>query len=185
GTARACDDDLVAGRLRALGKRIKPLGRAMRRDDALVVGNTERVERFGGVAHGGPVGLAPHDDRDGLGRHARALSPAPRMIPKSGHRFSEKIMRNKRRRGCIGIPPSVASRYVSLTLLHARWPLRTISGVGTWPERTSRRQALRRPKRAGRRTPARPLTSASRSMPGRRHAAFRWSWSRCWPRSSA
>ena len=77
----------------------------MRRDDALVVGDAERVERLGGVPHGRPVRLAPHDDRDGLG-HAPLYTAGP-----------------KRRRGCIGIHPSQASRYVPLTLSPPCWAL--------------------------------------------------------------
>ena len=73
GAARAGDDDLVPGSLRAARERIEPVRRAVRRDDALVIGHAERVQRLGGVPHGRPVGLAAHDDRDGFGRHARPL----------------------------------------------------------------------------------------------------------------
>ena len=64
GTAGAGDDDLEAGRLGALGEVIQPVGRAVGRDDPRVVRDAQRFQRFGGVAHGRPVGLAAHDDGD-------------------------------------------------------------------------------------------------------------------------
>ena len=70
--AGARDDHLHAVRLGALGEGVEPLGRAVGRNDPLVVADLERVESLGGVAHGRPVRLASHDDGDGFGRHARA-----------------------------------------------------------------------------------------------------------------
>src|SRR5204863_5107109 len=71
-----------AGRLRALREGIEPVPGAVRRDDALVVGYAQRLEGLGGVPHGRPIGLAPHDDRNGFGRHARPLSaPAEKKAP--------------------------------------------------------------------------------------------------------
>ena len=66
---------LKPSRLGALGEFVEPLGRAVRRDDALVVGDAELVEHLGGVPHGRPVRLAAHDDGDGFCRfaHARVL----------------------------------------------------------------------------------------------------------------
>ena len=90
GAARAGDDDLDAGRLRALGEGVEPVGRAVGRDDALVVADAERVERLGGMPHGRPVRLAPHDDRDRLG-HA----PLIRQARKEGADVSESAPRRQ------------------------------------------------------------------------------------------
>src|SRR5882672_5261492 len=60
--ARAGDNDLDAGRLGAFGKSEQPVRGAMRGDDVLLAGDAERGQRFGGMAHGLPVGLASHDD---------------------------------------------------------------------------------------------------------------------------
>ena len=47
-----------------------------------------RIEGLGGMLHRGPVRLTAHDDRDRFSRHC-----APqRRIPKTGNRFSERIM---------------------------------------------------------------------------------------------
>src|SRR3954453_23623980 len=121
----------------------------------------------------------------------RALS-APRMTPKSmppdasrgGNRFSDKDMRNKRRRGCIGIPPLLASRYVSLTLSKARWPLGTIAGSASGEnelgEGREGREACRAPRARGRRrTPGSArqdggrISAAAQRPDGARHAAGR------------
>ena len=67
------DDDLVAGRLRALGKREQPVRRTVRRHDALVAVDPEFPQRLGGVPHGVPVGLASHDDGDGSGHWVNSL----------------------------------------------------------------------------------------------------------------
>ena len=64
--------DLEARLSRALGEGEQPLRRAVGGDDARLVGDAERVERLGGVAHGRPVGLAAHDDGDRAGRGSRA-----------------------------------------------------------------------------------------------------------------
>src|ERR1700716_4614460 len=45
----------------------------MRRDDVLLAGNAERGQGFGGMAHGVPVGLASHDDRDGDGHKVNSF----------------------------------------------------------------------------------------------------------------
>ena len=75
GAAGAGDDHLEARGLGALGEGVEPVGRAVGRDDAGLVGDAERVERLGGVPHGRPVGLAAHDDGDGRGgcRHETAI----------------------------------------------------------------------------------------------------------------
>ena len=65
GAAGAGDDHLEAVGLGAPGKFVQALGRAVGGDDARLVLDLERVERFGGMAHGRPVGLAAHDDGDG------------------------------------------------------------------------------------------------------------------------
>ena len=67
---------------RALGEFVEAVRGAVRRNDVLVEADLEGVQRLGGVAHGRPIGLAPHDDRDGFGRHARPLSaPAEKKAP--------------------------------------------------------------------------------------------------------
>ena len=71
GAAGAGDDDPEPCRLGALGEGDEAVGRAVGGDDAGVVGDAERVERLGRVAHGRPVGLAAHDDGDGRARHDR------------------------------------------------------------------------------------------------------------------
>src|SRR3546814_1252671 len=63
-TPRPGDHDLqasLAGRPRI---RDQTVGRTVRRDDALFVGDTEFVEGLRGAAHRPPVGLAAHDDAD-------------------------------------------------------------------------------------------------------------------------
>src|SRR5258708_4795986 len=62
--AGAGDNQLVAGRLGALGKCEQPGRGAMRRNDVFFIGDSERIKGFGGVAHGIPVRLAAHDDGD-------------------------------------------------------------------------------------------------------------------------
>ncbi len=66
---------LIARRPRALGEGDQPVGRAMRGDDARVVADAEFVERLGGAPHRRPVGLAAHDDRDGLGKGGHGRLP--------------------------------------------------------------------------------------------------------------
>src|ERR1700675_4895021 len=82
GAAGAGDDDLEAGRVRALGKGIEPLGRAVRRDDARLVGHAQSIERVGGMLHGLPVGLAAHDNGYGFRSQRRHLkSPCAKEAP--------------------------------------------------------------------------------------------------------
>ena len=64
--AGAGNDHLEAFRFRTFGEGIKTLGRAMRGNDAGVVADAERIERFGGMLHGLPVGLAAHDNGYGF-----------------------------------------------------------------------------------------------------------------------
>src|SRR6266480_4375780 len=61
-TAGAGDNDLDAGRLGAFGESEQPVRGAMCGDDVLFACDAERGQRFGGMAHGPPVGLASHDD---------------------------------------------------------------------------------------------------------------------------
>ena len=78
GAAGAGDDDLVAGAAGALGEGDQPVGRAVGRDDAVVMGDAERIERVGGVAERRPVGLAAHDDGDrAASGSTMALFPLP------------------------------------------------------------------------------------------------------------
>jgi hypothetical protein len=65
--AGARDDDLEAGRLGTLGKGEQPVRGAMSGNDAFFACDPQRSQRFGGMAHGVPVGLASHDDSDGCG----------------------------------------------------------------------------------------------------------------------
>ena len=58
---------LEAGGLGALGEGEQPVRGPVGRDDALFAIDSEHSQRFGGVAHGLPVGLAAHDDGDGCG----------------------------------------------------------------------------------------------------------------------
>ena len=58
--------------LAPLAKAYEPVRGAVGRDDAGIVGDAERVERLGGVAHGRPVGLAAHDDGNGDSCHGVA-----------------------------------------------------------------------------------------------------------------
>src|SRR5258707_29556 len=67
--AATSDNDRDAGRLGAFGKSKQPVGGTMRGNDMFLAGDTERGQRFGGMAHGLPVGLASHDDGD-RGGHA-------------------------------------------------------------------------------------------------------------------
>ena len=68
GTAGTSDNDLQAigaGVVRELGHE---LGRAVRGNDLLVVGDAELVENIAGTLHGLPVAGRSHDHRDfGLG----------------------------------------------------------------------------------------------------------------------
>jgi hypothetical protein len=64
GATGTGDDHLEAVGTGVGGKVIKPGRGAMGGDDARLVLDLERVERFGGVAQRRPVGLAPHDDGD-------------------------------------------------------------------------------------------------------------------------
>src|SRR5262245_433607 len=47
----------------------------MRGNDLRLVADAERIERIGGVLHGGPIGLAAHDDRNRLPRHRSLETP--------------------------------------------------------------------------------------------------------------
>src|SRR6516165_11652240 len=75
------DDDLEALTLGALGEGIKPLWRAMGRDDPCVACDAELGQRVHRMAHGLPVRLASHDDGDGCGhklnssRESRSIGP--------------------------------------------------------------------------------------------------------------
>jgi hypothetical protein len=62
--ARSRDDDFEAARFRTFGKGIKPLGRAMRRNDLRLKRHAEFRQNVGGVFHRRPVRLAAHDDAD-------------------------------------------------------------------------------------------------------------------------
>ena len=65
--ARASDDDPEA-RIPGTAREVEQaFGRAVGGDDPVVMGDAERIERRGGMAHGRPVGLAAHDDGDGRG----------------------------------------------------------------------------------------------------------------------
>src|SRR3954452_1656407 len=79
GPARARDDDLETGGLRAFRESDEPVRGAMGRDDPGVIGHAKQAERLRGMAHGGPVGLASHDDR-----HVR--QPAHSRLPTSPDR---------------------------------------------------------------------------------------------------
>src|SRR5690606_5800645 len=57
--------DLVAGALGALGEGDKPVGRAVRRDDAVVMLDAKGVEDITGVTEGCPVRLAAHENGNG------------------------------------------------------------------------------------------------------------------------
>ena len=81
GAAGAGDDHLEALGPGALGEGDHALRRAMGRDDARVIGDAERVERLGGVAHRRPVGLAAHDDGDGRRRQAAESREAEKLGP--------------------------------------------------------------------------------------------------------
>src|SRR2546421_12127936 len=83
--SRAGNDDLDSRRLGALCKGEQAIRGAMRGDNVLVAGNSERVQGFGGMAHRFPVRLASHDDGDGRG-HAVSI---PSGIQK--HRPDYKI----------------------------------------------------------------------------------------------
>ena len=72
GPAGPGDDDLEALGLGALRKCEKPFGRPVRRDDAGLETDAQALERLGGMAHRCPVGLAAHDDGDGVPRHDAA-----------------------------------------------------------------------------------------------------------------
>ncbi len=57
---------------------VKPVRRAVRRDDPRFVGHAEILQDAGGMAHGLPVGLAAHDDPDeGLLRHLPCTPDGP------------------------------------------------------------------------------------------------------------
>ena len=60
--AGAGNDQLEAALLCALGVLVKPLGRAVRRDDALLIRDAEPVERLRDMLHRLPIRLAAHDD---------------------------------------------------------------------------------------------------------------------------
>ena len=58
------DDARETAILRGGGVFVKQLWRAVRADNALLIGDAEVVEDRGGVRHGGPVGAGAHDDPD-------------------------------------------------------------------------------------------------------------------------
>jgi hypothetical protein len=58
----AGDDQLEAASLCTLGVLVKPVGGAVGRDDAGLVGDAEAVERMRDMLHRLPIGLAAHDD---------------------------------------------------------------------------------------------------------------------------
>ena len=62
GPAGPGDDHPQAARARRAGILVKPLGRAMRRDDARLMADAEPVEGIRGVLHRLPIGLASHND---------------------------------------------------------------------------------------------------------------------------
>ena len=49
-----------------LGKAVEPFGRAMGRNDPRLVRHSQCLQCLGGMLHGRPVGLAPHDDGNRL-----------------------------------------------------------------------------------------------------------------------
>src|ERR1700734_1013836 len=61
-TSGAGNNDLEAGRPRALGEGEQAVRGAMGRDDVFFAGNAKRGQGLGGMAHGVPVRLASHDD---------------------------------------------------------------------------------------------------------------------------
>ena len=82
--AGARDDDLEAFRLGALGEVVHAVGCAVGGDDAGVITDVQIVENLGGVLHGRPVRLAPHDDGDGGRTHGAQLSQMEGLHSRSG-----------------------------------------------------------------------------------------------------
>ena len=83
--AGAGHDDLEpapAGRLGIVEK--TPRG-AMGRYDPRLIGNSELIEDIGGMTHGRPVGLAPHDDADEGDFIGHALIALQKMARKRAH----------------------------------------------------------------------------------------------------
>jgi len=62
GATGAGDDDFDPARLGRLRELDHPVGRAMRRDDLALVGDTELGQDVGRVLHRLPVGARAHDD---------------------------------------------------------------------------------------------------------------------------
>ena len=76
GAPRSRDDDLYPGGPGALGERNEPVRGAVRGHDPGVVFHPERRKRFRGMTKRRPIGLASHDDGNGLCPHARSSTPA-------------------------------------------------------------------------------------------------------------
>src|SRR5262249_31368955 len=72
-TSSTSDNDLETGSFGAFGKSIKTIGSAVGGHDLGLIAEGQRVQGFGGVLHGRPVGLAAHDDRDRFCRHEHPL----------------------------------------------------------------------------------------------------------------
>src|SRR3569623_3693921 len=92
----ARDNDLETGGLGAFGEAVEPLGRAVGGDEQPLGGNTEGVERLGGMPHGLPVGLASHDDGNwgghgGLILKKRRKDKDYRSGAPPGNRFGAKF----------------------------------------------------------------------------------------------
>ena len=62
--AGAGDHHLEAVLARVAGEVVEAVGRAVRGDDQRFMADLEVFQRFGGMLHDRPVGLAAHDDRD-------------------------------------------------------------------------------------------------------------------------
>ena len=78
-TSGAGDDDLEAGGLGAAGESEQPVRGPVGRDDALFALDSERSQRFGGMAHGLPVGLASHNDGDRCGHLVNSVRESKSM----------------------------------------------------------------------------------------------------------
>src|SRR3546814_6789620 len=76
--AGAGDHHLETSSAGGVGIAVETLGRAMRRDDADLMGNAEPRQGFRRMAHGFPVRLAAHHDADGRCAAVHAASnPLP------------------------------------------------------------------------------------------------------------
>ncbi len=138
--------------LRALGEGVQPVGRAVGRDDALVVGDAERVERLGGVPHGRPVGLAAHDDRDGLGHACLVVRKKARM-------YRNTPLAGKRTGFVNLVPPSCPAKS------RRAWRRRSFQGQDPDCRRRDRATARRSTSGSAPRMPPRPPATCRPSLP--------------------